>query len=95
MDSFAVSRGTKGFPRGSAGRNLSATHKTQETWAQSPGQKDPLEKEKATHSSILVGKIPWTEESGRMQFMGSQGVEHDWATEHIGLKTAIHALEIP
>ena len=44
----------------------------QETWVQSLGQEDPLEKEMATHSSILAWKIPWTEESGRLQFMESQ-----------------------
>ena len=41
---------------------------------------DPLEKEMATHSSILAWRIPWTEEPGRLQFRGSQGVRHDWAT---------------
>ena len=41
------------------------------------GQEDPLEEEMATHSSILAWKIPWTEESGGLQFMGSQRVGHD------------------
>ena len=41
------------------------------------GWKDPLEKEMATHFSILAWKIPWTEESGGLQFMGSQRVEHN------------------
>ena len=49
----------------------------QETWAPSLGQKDPLEEEMATHSSILAWKIPWTEEPGGLQFMGSQRVRHD------------------
>ena len=44
----------------------------QETWVQFPGWKDPLEKEMATHSSTLAWKIPWMEETGRLQFMGSQ-----------------------
>jgi len=48
-----------------------------ETWVQSLGQKDPLEKETATHSSILAQKIPWTEEHGRLQSMGSWRVGHD------------------
>ena len=48
-----------------------------ETWVQSLGWKDPLEKEMATHSRILAWKIPWTEEPGRPQFMGSQRVGHD------------------
>ena len=52
----------------------------QETWVRSLGQEDPLEKEMATHSSILAWKIPWTEEPGRLQSMGSRGVRHDWAT---------------
>ena len=51
-----------------------------ETWVQSLGQEDPLEKEMATHSSILSWRIQWTEEPGRLQSMGSQRVGHDWAT---------------
>ena len=47
----------------------------QETWVQSLGQKDPLEEEMATHSSILAWKIPWTEEPGRLQSMGSQELD--------------------
>ena len=43
----------------------------QEIWVQSLGWKDPLEKGMVTHSSILAWKIPWTEESGRLQSMGS------------------------
>ena len=42
-----------------------------------PGREDPLEKEMVTHSSILVWKIPWTEEPGRLQSMGSQRVGND------------------
>ena len=49
----------------------------QETWVQSLGQEDPLEKEMATHSSILTWKIPWTEELSGLQSMGSQSVRHD------------------
>ena len=41
-----------------------------ETWVQSLGREDPLEKEMATHSSTLAWKIPWTEEPGRLQSMG-------------------------
>ena len=48
-----------------------------ETGVQSLGQEDPLEKEMATHPSILAWKIPWTEEPGRLQSMGSQRVGHD------------------
>ena len=49
----------------------------QETRVQSLGWEDLLEKEMATHSSILVWKIPWMEEPDRLQSMGSQTVEHD------------------
>ena len=48
-----------------------------ETQVQSLGRKDPLEKEMATHSSILAWKIPGTEEPCRLQSMGSQRVEHN------------------
>ena len=49
----------------------------QGTQVQSLGQEDALEKAMATHSSTLAWKIPWTEERGRLQFMGSQRVGHD------------------
>ena len=49
----------------------------QETQVQSLGWEDPLEKEIATHSSTLAWKIPWTEEHGRLQSMGSQRVGHN------------------
>ena len=60
-----------------------------ETWIRSLGQEDPLEKEMATHSSTLVWKIPWTEEPGRLQSMGSQRVGHDQA---ISLSLSFHIL---
>ena len=50
---------------------------TLETWVQSLGQEDLLEKEMATHSSILAWKIPWTEEPGRLQSMRSQRVGYN------------------
>ena len=49
----------------------------QETWVQSLGPEDPLEKEMATHSSILAWRIPWTEEPGTLQSMGLQRVGHN------------------
>ena len=49
----------------------------QETWVQSLGQEDPLEKEMTTHSSTLAWKIPWMDEPGRLQSMGLQRVGHD------------------
>ena len=51
-----------------------------ETWVRSLGWEDPLEKEMATHSSTLAWRIPWREEPGRLQSMGSQRVGHDWVT---------------
>ena len=48
----------------------------QETWVRSLGQEDPLEKEMATHSSTITCKIPWMEEPGRLQSVGSQRVGH-------------------
>ena len=49
----------------------------QETWVQSLGEEDLLEREMATHSSILAWKTPWTEEPGRLQSIGLQRVRHD------------------
>ena len=53
-------------------KNLPAV---QETWVQFLGQEDALEKEMATHSSILAWRIPWTEEPGGLQSMGSQELD--------------------
>ena len=55
-------------------KNLSAM---QEMWVQSLGWEEPLEEEMATHSSILAGKIPWTEEPGRLLSVVSQRVSRD------------------
>ena len=49
----------------------------QETWVQALGWEDPLEKEMVIHSSTIAWKIPWTEEPGRIQSLGSQRVGHD------------------
>ena len=57
------------FPGGSLVKNLPAIQKT---WVHSLGQEDPLEKEMATHSSFLAWEIPWTEEPGGLQSMGSE-----------------------
>ena len=51
-----------------------------ETWVRSLGREDPLEKEMATHSSILAWRILWTEKPGGLQSTGSQRVGHDWVT---------------
>ena len=61
-------------------KNLPALQEPQETQFQSLGWEDPLEKEMATHSRILAWKIPWMEESGRLQSKGSQRVGHDLVT---------------
>ena len=62
--SFLVDRVVKNLPT------------MQETWVQSLGQEDLLEKGMAAHSSVLAWRIPWTEEPGGLQSMGLQGVEH-------------------
>ena len=49
----------------------------QETWVQSLGREDPLERAMATHSSTIAWRIPWTEEPGGLQSMGSQRVRQD------------------
>ena len=51
-----------------------------ETWVWSLGWEDPLEEIMATHSSVLAWRIPWTEEPGRLQSVGSQRVGHNWAS---------------
>ena len=58
-----------GFPGGSVVNNLLAM---QEIWVHSLGREDALEEEMATHSTILAWRISWTEETGRLQSMGSQ-----------------------
>ena len=59
-------------------KNLPAV---QETWVLSLAWEDPLEKGTATHSNILAWRIPWTEEPGGLQSMGSQGVRQDLAAK--------------
>ena len=68
---------TERFYQGSSGKNLSATQEMQETQVRSLGREDALEGEMATHSSTLAWKIPWAEEPGRLQSMGSLRVGHD------------------
>ena len=69
-------------------KNLPAMQKT---WVWSLGQEDPLEKETATHSSILTWRIPWTEKPGRLQSMGLQRVGHDWVTS---IKDYIYSFDL-
>ena len=67
----------RGFPGGS-----SVCLPMQETQVWTLGWKEPLEEEMATHSSILAWKIPWTEEAGGLQPMGSKRVGHNLVAEH-------------
>ena len=53
-------------------KNPLAMQETQETWVRSLGREDPLEEGMATHSSILAWRIPWSEEPGKLQSIGSQ-----------------------
>ena len=69
----------QGFPDGSVWRIRLPVQGTWETWVSSCCLEDPLEEEMATHSSILAWRIPWTEEPGGLQSLGSQRVGHDWA----------------
>ena len=64
------------YPGGSEVKNPLPMQRMQETQVRSLGREDPLEKEMATHSSFLAWAIPWTEEPGGLQFMGSQRVRH-------------------
>ena len=70
----------RGFP-GKDSQLVKNLPAVQETQVQSLGGKYPLEKEMATHSSILAWKIPWTEDPGRLQSMGSQRVRHNLETK--------------
>ena len=67
---------SKDFPVAHMVKNLTAV---QETWVQSLGWADPLEKGMAIHSSILAWRIPWTEKPGRLQSVRLQRVRQDWA----------------
>ena len=58
-------------------KNPPAMQETQEMWVQSLGREDPLEEGMATYSSILAWRIPWTEEPGGLQSIGTQRVRHD------------------
>ena len=66
-----------GFPSGSTVKSLLAVQEPKEMQVQTLGCEDPLEEEMATHSNILAWKIPWTEEPGVLQSLGSQRVRHN------------------
>ena len=65
------------LPGGTVVKSHLPMQEAQEKWVRSLGWEDPLAKEMAIHSSTLAWKIPWTEEPGRLQSMGSQRVGHD------------------
>ena len=65
------------FPGGSVVKNLPAMQELQEPRVRSLGQEDPLEEGMTIHSSILAWRIPWTEEPGGLQYIGSERVRHD------------------
>ena len=70
-------------PGGSAGENVpTSAGDAGDTQAWSLGREGPLEQEVATHSSVLVWNIPWNEEPSRLQSMGLQRVEHEWAPQY-------------
>ena len=68
-----------GFPVGSVVKNPPAMQEIQETLVQSLGQEDPLEESRATHSSILAWRIPWAEDPGGLESIGSQRIEDEWS----------------
>ena len=70
--------GDLGFPGGTSGKELTYQCRRQETWVWSLGEEDPLEESMATLSSIFSWRTPWTEEPGRLQFIGSQRVGYNW-----------------
>ena len=74
---FPLSKNTCTYPGHSVVKNLPAMQETQEMQVQSLGSEDHLEKEMATHSSILAWRIPWTEEPGGLQSIGLQRVGHN------------------
>ena len=67
----------------------------EEIWVPSLGQEDSLEKGMETHSSIVVWRIPWTEEPGGLQSMGSQRVGHKWVTNTLFHFSSIIRSKIP
>ena len=77
MSILCIFKISRDFPGGSAVKNPPAMQEMQDTWVPSLGWEDPLEKGIATHSSILSWRLPWIEESDRLQSMELQRVGHD------------------
>ena len=80
-----------GFPGGTVEKNLFASARDTGDRVRSLDWEDPLEEEMATHSSILVWEIPWTEEPGGPQSMGSQRVGNDWVSTAQSVSISIHS----
>ena len=81
-----MTRASVGFPGDSVVKNPPAMQERQEMHVWSLGWEDPLEKELATHSSIFAWEIPWKEEPGGLQSMGSQRVRHNLENNNKGLQ---------
>ena len=79
LSHLSLRNSMEGFPGGLVVKNPPAMQETQEMWVRSLGQGEPLKEGIATHSSILAWRIPWTEEPGWLQSMGSQSAGHDWS----------------
>ena len=80
MDTVYIYRGPRwcpGFLSGSVVKNLPTVQELQETWVRSLGWENPLEEGTATRSSNLAWRIPWTEEPGKLQSIGSQRLGHN------------------
>ena len=80
LEKYSSTNYIQAFPGGSVVKNPFAMQKM---WVWSLGGEDLLEKEMTTHSNILAWRIPWMEEPGRLQFMGSQRVGHYWTTNSL------------
>ena len=79
------------FPSGSVVKNLPAMQEMQKTQVRSLSQEDSLQEDIATHSSILAWRIPWTEETGGLQSMGSQSrTQLKWLSKHAYPTVAVH-----
>ena len=71
-------------------KNTQGWSPLEKIWVQSLSWEDLLEKGMVTHSSIFAKRIPWTEESGGLQSIGSQRVKHDWATDTLPVENSIN-----
>ena len=80
FQSLHVNYGNTGCPGGISDKEPTCQCRRHKTWVQPLGRDDPLEEGLVTYYCILAWRIPWTEETGRLQSMGSQKVGHDWAT---------------